>query len=58
MVISEVEFNKKHMKALKQADPYNFKKKKKKRKPKEKPNPFRGLGNSSGQGLWSNIGEK
>ena len=28
--ISEEEFNKKHMKALAQADPHNFKKKKKK----------------------------
>ena len=38
--ISEEEFNKKHMKALAQADPHNFKKKKKRRIKKEKPNPF------------------
>jgi hypothetical protein len=50
--ISEEEFNKKHMKALAQADPHNFKKKKKRRIKKEKPNPFRGLGSSSGRGPW------
>jgi hypothetical protein len=33
--ISEEEFNKKHMKALAQADPHNFKKKKKRRIKKE-----------------------
>ena len=52
MQISEEEFNKKHMKALEQADPHNFKKKRKK-KPKEKFNHFKGLGGgSSSRGLW------
>ena len=50
--MSEEEFNKKHMKALEQADPHNFKKKRKK-KPKEKFNHFKGLGGgSSSRGPW------
>ena len=53
VMMSEEEFNRKHMKALAQADPYNFKqRKRKKRIPKEKPNPFRGLGGSSSRGPW------
>ena len=51
--ISETEFNKKHKKALKDAEPTGIKKRKKRRKPKEKPNPFRGLGGgSSSRGPW------
>ena len=44
--ISEAEFNKKHKKALKDAEP-SGKKKRKKRKPKGKVNHFRGLGGGS-----------
>ena len=47
MQISEEEFNKKHMKALKDAEPTGIKKRKKRRIPKEKPNIFRGLGGGS-----------
>jgi len=48
--ISETEFNKKHKKALKDAEP-SGKKKRKKRKPKAKVNHFRGLsGGSSSRG--------
>ena len=51
--ISEEEFNKRHKKALKDAEPTGVKKRKKKRIPKEKPNPFRGLGSGgSGRGPW------
>ena len=53
MQISEEEFNKKHMKALKDAEPTGIKKRKKRRIPKEKPNIFRGLGGgSSSRGPW------
>ena len=53
MQISEEEFNKKHMKALKDAEPTGIKKRKKRRIPKEEPNPFRGLGGgSSSRGPW------
>jgi hypothetical protein len=52
MMISEEEFNKRHKKALKDAEPTGIKKRKKKRIPKEKPNPFRGLGSSSSRGPW------
>jgi hypothetical protein len=47
--ISEAEYNKRHMKALKDAEPSG---RKKRRIKKEKPNPFRGLGSSSGRGPW------
>jgi hypothetical protein len=51
--ISEEEFNKRHKKALKDAEPTGIKRRKKKRIPKEKPNPFRGLGNGgSSRGPW------
>ena len=43
---SEEEFNKKHKKALKDAEPSGTKKRKK-RKPKAKVNHFRGLGGGS-----------
>jgi hypothetical protein len=49
--ISEEEFNKRHRKALKDAEPTGIKKRKK-RIPKEKPNPFRGLGGSASRGPW------
>ena len=53
MQISEEEFNKRHKKALKDAEPTGIKKRKKRRIPKEKPNPFRGLGGgSSSRGPW------
>jgi hypothetical protein len=52
--ISEEEFNKRHKKALKDAEPTGIKRRKKKRIPKEKPNPFRGLGSGgSSRGPWS-----
>ena len=52
-MISEEEFNKRHKKALKDAEPTGIKKRKKRRIPKEKPNPFRGLGGgSSSRGPW------
>ena len=44
---SEEEFNKRHKKALKDAEPTGTKKRKKKRIPREKPNHFRGLGGGS-----------
>ena len=51
--ISEEEFNKRHKKALKDAEPTGIKRRKKKRIPKEKPNPFRGLGSGgSSRGPW------
>ena len=50
VMISEEEFNKRHKKALKDAEP-SGKKKRKKRKPKAKVNHFRGLsGGSSSRG--------
>ena len=45
-MISEAEFNKRHKKALKDAEPSGIKKRKK-RKPKAKVNHFRGLGGGS-----------
>ena len=44
--MSEAEFNKRHKKALKDAEPSGTKKRKK-RKPKAKVNHFRGLGGGS-----------
>ena len=44
--MSEAEFNKRHKKALKDAEPSGIKKRKK-RKPKAKVNHFRGLGGGS-----------
>ena len=50
--MSEAEFNKRHKKALKDAEPSGTKKRKK-RKPKAKINHFKGLGSgSSGRGPW------
>jgi hypothetical protein len=52
---SEEEFNKRHKKALKDAEP-SGKKKRKKRKPKEKINHFKGLGSGgSSKGPWPKI---
>ena len=45
--MSEAEFNKRHKKALKDAEPSGTKKRKKRRKPKAKVNHFRGLGGGS-----------
>ena len=45
--MSEAEFNKRHMQALKDAEPSGTKKRKKRRKPKAKVNHFRGLGGGS-----------
>ena len=44
--MSEIEFNKRHKKALKDAEPSGTKKRKK-RKPKAKINHFKGLGSGS-----------